>query len=110
MIFSGILAADATKNLIEGNAPFSGLGKLTSKFTGLVHQDDLKPYLQLLEKHSTALENLNFNQQELTKAYTALAEGMELMEDMNQKLEFATATMFQEVDFKHMSSIYWLNT
>ena len=101
-IISGFVLFDATKNLIEGKAPLSGLGKLTSQFTGLVHQDDLKPYLKLLEQHSKVIESLNFNQQELEKAYNSLAEGMETMNNMQKRLEFSVATTFQEIDYKSL--------
>ena len=97
---ASVLAVDAVQSLSKGEAPFSGFGRWTSKLTGLVHQSDIRPYLELLEKHSKVLQTLDFNQQELEKAYESMASSMDLLDDNLRQLEFSTATLFQEIDFK----------
>ena len=90
----------AINDINEGNPALSFLGKAMSSATGLVHRDDMKPQIELLKKHSQALEALVVNQKEIEKALESITKSIDLMDKFTRTLEFSTVVMFQEFDHK----------
>ena len=104
----GLLFTEAASNTIQGKPPLDIIGKGLSYFTGLVHSSDLAPYMELLQKHSTAITELNFNQAELNKAYESMSNSIATMDSFQRRLQYSTATLFSGMDHKSslQESIY----
>jgi len=87
-------------DISSGREPLSFLGTALSSITGLVHKSQLQPHIEMIEKHTKALDQLAINQNELETAYNSLANSITLMDEFSRSLEYSTATMFQEFDHK----------
>ena len=68
--------------------------------TGLVHRSHLDPFVKLLEANSKTIETLQFNQEEIEKAYNSMQASMTYLDEFQRQQEFSTATMFQQIDHK----------
>ena len=90
----------AINDINEGSPALNFIGKAMSAATGLVHRDDLKPQLELMKKHSQALEALSVNQKEIEKALESITNSINMMDQFTKTLEFSTIVMFQEFDHK----------
>ena len=94
------LAGDLIVNTIRGRPMFDTLGKGLASISGLVHRTHLDPFVKLLEANSKTIETLQFNQEEIEKAYQSMQASMLYLDDFQRKQEFSTATMFQQIDHK----------
>ena len=101
LLLGGMLTSAISINDINnGDAALSFIGKGMAALTGLVHKDDLKPQIELLKNHSVALKTLLMNQNELEVAYSSMANTITQMDEFARRMEFSTATMFQQLDHK----------
>lgn len=105
---AGYMGIEAINSLATGSAPFSFLGKGIASVLGIATAEDLKLTRAQLEKHSKALTDLAFNQQQIIEAHNMVTAEITELYKFRQQQTQDIAVLYADLDNK--VAIYNLQT
>ena len=98
VIPSVIGVANTLTSAATGEAPLSWFGNLLSKVFGFPTESSMSEAITMINQHSTTIQSITINQNELISAYNALASQLRKFSDFVSATEYTASYLFNLID------------